>query len=238
MTQVDYEEIWHDTWGDMQKYGPVHRHHRRIFGEMLAHIPQDAIRTVADFGCGEGSNLRYLQSRFPAARLFGFDISQSAMQQAQKIVEANFQILDIQKEIPAQSFDFTLSSDVIEHLEDDVAALTHIRQATRQYTLIATVQGRMREFEKTIGHVRSYGYGELQQKMEQAGFQVIRVVSWGFPFYSPLYRDLFNRVSVAEGASHGRYGWGKRFLCHGLYALFALNRSDRGDIVFVLARPA
>lgn len=222
----------------MQKYGPVHRHHRRIFGEMIAQIPRPEIDTIADFGCGEGSNLRYLKHSFPQAKLFGFDISQAALDQAKKLVDAELRLLDIQKEAPTQRFDFTLSSDVIEHLEDDAAALRHICQATKQYTLIATVQGRMREFEKNIGHVRSYAYGELQQKMESAGFQVLRVVSWGFPFYSPLYRDLFNRVSAAEEASHGRYGWGKRLLCELLYAVFSLNRSDRGDIVFVLARPS
>lgn len=54
MTTVDYEAIWTNVWGDMQRYGPVHRHHRRIFSDMIGKVPREQIATVADFGCGEG----------------------------------------------------------------------------------------------------------------------------------------------------------------------------------------
>jgi SAM-dependent methyltransferase len=232
---VDYEAIWSDVWGDMQKYGPIHRHHRRIFTQMVSDVPKEAILTIADIGCGEGSNLLYLKKIFPQARLFGIDVSRRAIEKAKALVDAEFVVLDAQGDYPLCSFDFVISSDVVEHLEDDMSTLRNIYRITNKYALVASVQGRMREFEKTIGHVRSYAYGELQEKLESIGFQLVKVVEWGFPLYSPLYRDLFNIGSV-EGVSHGKYGFLKRLLCEMLYALFFLNRSDKGDIIFVLVR--
>jgi hypothetical protein len=35
---------------------------------------------------------------------------------------------------------------------------------TKKYFVIATVQGRMRGYEKNIGHVRNYELGELEKK--------------------------------------------------------------------------
>ncbi len=232
---VDYEAIWSDVWGDMQKYGPIHRHHRRIFNQMVADLPKDEVLTVADIGCGEGSNLLYLKHVFPNATLFGIDVSRKAIEKARSLVDAEFVVLDAQGDYPLRNFDFVISSDVIEHLEDDMSALRNIYRITKKYALIASVQGRMREFEKKIGHIRSYEYGELQQKLESVGFTTVRVVEWGFPFYSPIYRELFNIGSVEE-VSHGKYGLVKKLLCQVLYGLFSLNRSDKGDIIFVLVK--
>jgi trans-aconitate methyltransferase len=235
MSTTNYETIWTHVWGDMQRYGPVHRHHRRIFGEMIRSIPRDDVRTVADIGCGEGSNLLYLKNQFPNAQLFGFDVSINAIRKAISLVNANFAVLDIERDAPSQTFDFVISSDVIEHIEDDMAAIEHIYRITNKYALIATVQGRMRSFEKSIGHIRSYDYGEFARKLETVGFKVERVVEWGFPLFSPIYRDLFDVMTV-ENASHGKYGLLKRTLCNLLYLLFSLNRHDRGDVIFVLVR--
>jgi SAM-dependent methyltransferase len=234
MTAVNYEAIWTDVWGDMQRYGPVHRHHRRIFSEMIRQIPREHIRTVADIGCGEGSNLFYLKQEFPRANLYGFDVSINAIKQAKRLLDAEFAVINIEYDYPEKSFDFVISSDVIEHIVDDDTALRNIYKITNKYALIATVQGRMRSFEKSIGHIRSYDYGEFPAKMSSVGFKIEQIVEWGFPFFSPIYRSMFDMVAV-ESASHGHYGMTKRVICQALYALFALNRHNRGDVIFVLA---
>ncbi|MDQ7030149.1 MAG: class I SAM-dependent methyltransferase [Ardenticatenia bacterium] len=233
--QIDYEILWAGIWGDMQRYGPIHRHHRRIFDTMIQQIPSNEIHTVADVGCGEGSNLAYLQHRFPHARLFGFDLSYTALQYAKARVQAHLVVADIQTNCTAQQqFDLVVCSDVLEHIEDDMAAIHTIYTVTRKYALIASVQGDIREFEYRIGHVRSYAYGELQAKLKIAGFHILSVVEWGFPLYSPLYRNLLN-IRLVEHATHGRYGVVRKLLCHVLYAMFFLNMHTKGDIIFVLA---
>jgi SAM-dependent methyltransferase len=233
LSSIDYEAIWQDVWGDMQRFGPFHRHHRRIFGKMIKQIPQVDISTAADIGCGEGSNLLYLQKKFPGARLFGFDISHAAIEKARCRVKAKFSVLDIEKEYPPENFDIIICSDVLEHVNDDASAIKNIYRATKKYALIASVQGRMRKSERSIGHVRNYGYGELKSKLESVGFRTLSVVEWGFPLYSPIYRNLFDSPNI-ERVSHGQYGSTKKFVCNLLYLLFFLNRYDRGDVVFVL----
>ena len=236
MIPVDYEHIWTEVWGDMQRYGPTHRHRRRIFGELLKLIPAGRIHTLADIGCGEGSNLAFFAQKYPQAQLFGFDVSQTALDQAQQILpRATFELLDVTQQRAAQMFDLVTCAEVVEHLEDDVTALKNIYAMTQRYALFSTVQGRFREWEKSIGHVRSYAPGELRSKLETVGFQIVKIIHWGFPFYSPLYRDLFT-VAPVEGVSHGRYGFGKKLACHVLYAVFALNRHDRGDVIFALVK--
>jgi trans-aconitate methyltransferase len=235
MTTVDYESIWQGVWGDMQKYGPVHRHHRRLFVEMFREIPTDEIATIADMGCGEGSNLAFLGTRFPQAKLYGFDISRTAIEAASKYVDAQFGILDFQKDIAPEQFDVVVSSDVVEHLPNDAAAIKNMRRMARRYVLIATVQGRMRKNEASIGHLRNYAPGELQEKMQAAGLRIIKVIQWGFPFYSPIFRDLLALFPASAEFSYGKYGPIQKLTSSMLYALFSLNRSDKGDVIFVLA---
>jgi len=236
MNTFDYEGIWEDVWGDMQKYGPVHRHHRRIFSGLLKNLPQSEIRTIADIGCGEGSNLFFLGTLFPNAKLTGFDISTTALKTARSNTRAEFGILDIQKEVPPRKFDLVFCSDVVEHLEHDTVAISNMARMTNKYALIATVQGRMRKNEQAIGHVRNYEYGELRQKMEAAGFEITKIIEWGYPFYSPLFRDFISFFPASEKISHGQYNFAQKTIAHLLYFLFLLNRSDKGDVIFVLAK--
>jgi SAM-dependent methyltransferase len=234
MNRIDYETVWAEVWGDMQRYGPTHRHRRRIFGELLKLVPADRIQTIADVGCGEGSNLAFFAQKFPQVQLFGFDVSQTALDQARQILpRATFELLDVTQKRAARTFDLVTCAEVVEHLPDDVTALNHIYAMTDRYALFSTVQGRFREWEKSIGHVRSYAPGELQYKLEEVGFKTVKIVQWGFPFYSPLYRDLFS-VGTVEGVSHGRYGLSKKLACQVLYGVFCLNWRNRGDVVFAL----
>lgn len=233
----DYEGIWEGTWGDMQKYGPVHRHHRRIFSDLFNQLPKSEITSIADIGCGEGSNLFFIRSQFPKAELFGFDISNTAIESAKANTDAKFSILNIQKEPPQRKFDLTFCSDVVEHLEDDLAAMRNIKHATNKFAVVATVQGRMRTNEDTIGHVRNYEYGELEDKLKSVGFEILKVVEWGYPFYSPLFRNGLELFPASAKFSYGKYSLRQKIVSHMLYTLFMLNSSKKGDVVFVLAKP-
>jgi hypothetical protein len=93
----------------------------------------------------------------------------------------------------------------------------------------------MRQFEKQVGHVRNYAPGELVKKIELTGFTVLSVVEWGFPFYSPLYRDLLE-LTDSKGTT-GQFGPVRKAISTLIYYLFMLNSSKRGDELFVLATP-
>ena len=99
--------------------------------------------------------------------------------------------------------------------------------------IISTLQGRMRKFEKQVGHVRNYAPGELEEKLKAAGVSIEQVITWGWPFYSPLYRNLLD--ILGNRGTIGNFGPIRKLICHLLYVLFLFNRSTKGDYLFVRA---
>ena len=233
MEKNEYNKIWCAKWGDMQKYGPVHRHHRRIFSLLLKGISYDS---VLDVGCGEGSNLKFIKSldTDKEIKFAGIDISKNAIAQAKKESKNNsFFVMDCQKEKLDKKFALVICSDVVEHLKDDDSAIRNLFEMTEKYCLIATMQGRMRKFEKNIGHFKNYKYGELEEKMKTNGFRIVKKIEWGWPLYSPLYRNLldFGKVETMTG---GKFGILKKTISFILYYIFFINSLSKGDAIFIL----
>jgi SAM-dependent methyltransferase len=230
---VDYDHSWTNRWNDMRKYGPSGRHLRRIIGTIIADLPYSS---VLDVGCGQGSLLETLMPLRPQARYAGVDFSASALDVArQRAPQAEFDRLDVTSDHLNRKFDLVLCTDVVEHIENDQEALRNVAAMTGRYLLVSTLQGRMRPYEKIVGHYRNYAHGELQAKIEATGLKVERVVEWGFPFFSPLYRNLFSVAGVQE-KTEGQYGPIRRLAAMILYTVFLMNSWRRGDYIFVLAR--
>jgi hypothetical protein len=92
----------------------------------------------------------------------------------------------------------------------------------------------MRRFDpEQVGHVRNYAPGELVRKVEQSGLKVLKVVEWGFPFYSPIYRNVLD-LTGSKGTT-GEFGTIRKLVSQLIYILFRLNSAKRGDELFVLA---
>ena len=230
--RFDYDQAWDAKWDDMKKYGPMSRHIRRNIKLLIRSLD---FQTVLDVGCGQGSFLAELRADFPHIKPFGTDISASGVELARRQVpEGQFWVLDATKERLDEKFDLVVCSEVVEHILDDMAVLRNIAHMTGKYLVVSTVQGRMRRFEASeVGHVRNYASGELVQKIQASGFKVRKVVEWGFPFYSPLYRD-FLQLTGSKGTT-GAFGPMRKILSIVIYYLFMLNSSKRGDEIFVLA---
>src|SRR6266545_2238502 len=232
MPTADYNEGWEFKWDDMKKYGPFSCHLRRIIKSMIR--PLD-FKSVLDVGCGQGSFLQELQSDFPNIKPYGIDISSAAIELAQKrIPGGQFRVLDVTDSSLDERCDLVVCSEVLEHIPDDVSALQHLRKITGKYLLVSTPQGRMREFEKQVGHIRNYAPGELVKKIESSCFTVMSVLEWGFPFYSPLYRNFLD-LTGSKGTM-GKFGLFRKLIAQLIYMLFLLNSSRRGDEIFVLAK--
>jgi predicted TPR repeat methyltransferase len=235
MTAFDYDAGWDERWDDMKKYGPMSRHVRRVIRKLIRPL---SFHTVCDVGCGQGSLLLELMSEHPHIKPHGTDISAAAVELARrKVPQGAFDILDLEQQYSGPAFDLVICSEVLEHVEDDVTAIRNLRKMTGGYIVVTTVQGRMRSFEAgEVGHVRNYAYGELERKLEAGGFEVMRSVDWGFPFYSPLYRNALE-LTGSKGTT-GEFGPGRRLVATAMYYLFHLNLPVWGDEIFVLARPA
>jgi SAM-dependent methyltransferase len=231
-TTPDYDTVWREVYGDMQEHGPVHRHLRRLLSNLLEAMEY---RSVLDVGCGGGHNLALLADGRGLERSTGLDISEEALDRARRRGFTETTCLDIERERLDDTWDLVLSSLVLEHLPDDTDALRNMRAMCGRHLLVSTIAGdfeRYRAWDEQMGHVRNYRRGELEAKLEAAGFEVEDAVYWGFPFYSPLARLLQNRMT--SQASHGT---GTRALAEAMYWLYFLNSNRRGDLLIVAARP-
>lgn len=227
----DYDRMWTDVYGDIQRAGPVHKHLRRIVRGLLAEMSYE---TALDVGCGFGGNIPLLRKGAHQVRVDGADISELAIGRARQAHGGEYHRLDIQKERLNGTWDLVHSSLILEHLPDDEAALRNMRAMTGRHFLAATIAGdyeRYRMWDEAVGHVRNYRRGELEGKLERAGFRVTRSIYWGFPFYSPLVRTLQNYSREGIGSFHG----GTYLIAQALYLLYFLNSSQRGDLLVVTA---
>ena len=231
---TSYDQIWSGGWDDMRRYGPMARHSRRLMQDMTRGL---APRSILDVGCGEGSMLAALAEAHPGAALAGVEISENAVALARRgLPGADISALDVATAKLAKTFDLVVCADVVEHIADDQAALHNMAAMTAAggAVVVATLQGRMRRFESDIGHMRNYAKGELAAKMTAAGLTVDKVIAWGFPFYSPLYRDLLE--VIGNRGTMGAFGTGKKLLSQLIYTVFLLNSARRGDYIFVRGR--
>jgi SAM-dependent methyltransferase len=232
MNSPGYDELWRTKWGDMQHYGPVHRHTLESLVRTVADLK---VKSVLDVGCGSGENLAALAGG-GNYELAGVDISKEALALAgSRVPSAKLQQLDVQREILPEKFDLVISIQVVEHIPDDTAAFSNIAKMANRFVLISTMQGRMRPSEPNIGHVRNYSAAELKSKLENAGLEVLDIHGWGFPFYSPLYRSLVEYLP--GGPPEGEVSATGKLAARALYQLYKLNWPGRGDVVTALARP-
>ena len=228
---VDYDILWEDSYGELQEIGPVHRHTARMIVDTIRPL---GIRSILDVGCGNGANLKAIQDELDIRDVVGVDVSDTALSVARRRVQGEFRVLNAVEETLDRTFDLVLSSQVIEHVEDDDAFLANIRRMCGKYAFIGTMQGQMRRSEPKYGHYRNYSRRGLEEKMQRAGFAIEHVIEWGFPFYSPLYRTLIEYVP--DQAMKNSYGARDRFLASVLYQLYRFNTSKRGDILMILGR--
>ncbi len=181
----------------------VRREIRRLFGSME---PDRPIR-VLDAGTGFGQYAWFMARTWPRARVLAVDLKEDYLDNARRFFERTPQaaqvdfafedLTDLKAEGP---FDFILSVDVMEHIEDDRAVFRHFARvlAPGGYVLINTpsdlggsdVQGE--EDAGFIGeHVRDgYNLADLEGKLREAGLEPVRSIYTYGPYGSFAWRLL------------------------------------------------
>lgn len=227
-----YDQAW-DQWDHMKIYGPTARHTRRLIFKLLNGL---SFQTVLDAGCGTGVLLQKIHERFPHVHSTGLEYSPHGLDIAQKRLPASsFHVVDLAGQKLDRQFDLVTCIDVLEHIQDDRSALRNLLDMTAKYLVLSVPLGRLiREEQERMGHVHGYSRRALEKKIQEAGFEIIRVIQWGFPFYN-LHRRLANRMT--REATTGKYSFRKKLISNLIYALFYMNIAPGGERYYVLCRP-
>ncbi|CAG0951098.1 demethylmenaquinone methyltransferase / 2-methoxy-6-polyprenyl-1,4-benzoquinol methylase [Methanosarcinales archaeon] len=223
----DYNEKW-KIWGDMQRYGPSHRHTRRLIRKYIEDLNY---KTVLDVGCGEGSLLQSLNLG-DEYELYGMDISKRALEIAKTRVKAAFEVSDISKQSLGKKFDLVICSEVLEHIIDDMPAIENLHKMSKNIIITVPI-GKMCAEDLQVGHVRRYSREEILNKLKNVGFKIIKEREWGYPFYSPLYRSIIKHTP--EESRSGKFGILRRMMSTVIYYIFMLNVLNKGDRLVILA---
>jgi SAM-dependent methyltransferase len=140
---------------------------------------------VLDAGCGWGVTLAMLERS--GYRVAGLDVSRRTLAQldrenpGRELIEA-----DLSRPLPesVEPFDAVLALDVIEHLDDDRAAVERLGRLVRSDggLVIVSVPARpelFSEFDRIQGHRRRYDPPRLRAAFADTGLVVDRLFWWG-----------------------------------------------------------
>jgi len=227
-----YNQGW-PRWDDMKIYGPSARHTRRFVFSLLRGLE---IISVLDAGCGTGLLLQQILEKYPSAEVTGLEYSAQGLEIAKaRLPKADFNTIDLSEQNLGKKFDLITCIDVLEHIDDDRAALNNLLAMTGKYMILSVPLGPLFKVEtERIGHVHGYSRREVQKKLQEAGFRILKEIQWGFPFYN-LHRRFVNRLP--EQATMGEYSLRKKLSASLLYWLFFLNLSPGGERYYVLCSP-
>jgi SAM-dependent methyltransferase len=160
---------------------------------------------VLDLGCGPGNLLDYLA---PHGATYGSDFSADALRFCAgrgfpRLFRADFLRLPVRSD----SFDLVTCIDVLEHLQDDRRAVAELHRVLRpKGLLVVSVPAFMflwGDHDTLYGHHRRYTTGEVRERLEAAGFRVVKLSYFEPLFVAPLwlfrnFKKLFVREKGLE----------------------------------------
>ncbi len=205
--------------------------------------------TVLDAGCGWGVTLDALERR--GYRAAGLDVSAGALgrldRAGRRLIAA-----DLTQPLPAGhgEFDAVLALDVIEHLDDDRAAVAGLASLVRAGGLIVisvpALQELYSEFDEVQGHRRRYDERGLRRACEGTGLDVRSIAWWGRSFVPLLRWQRRGRRGGTEGPAdiYARYvraprpplSWALGALAHAEVAWTLSGRATIGTSLIAIAR--
>ncbi len=143
---------------------------------------------IFDAGCGFGQYTYFMAKSFPKTNILAVDVKIDYLEDCKYffnksgITNTEFEYADLTKIDFDNRFDFVLSVDVMEHIEDDIGVFKRFHKALRNggRVLINTPSSLggsdadSTDDESFIGeHVRlGYSKEDISAKLEQAGFTV------------------------------------------------------------------
>ena len=173
---------------------------RRLFARVIADLGTKPTDPVLDVGTSAGTNLRMLRDE-GFAQATGLDSSEDAIRWCAEQGLGKVHRGDITKmPFEDQSFSLVLATDVIEHVDDDVAALSEIRRVLRPgCPVLITVPAfpSLWGFQDEVSHhKRRYRMKRLLEAVRAAGLEPERKFHFNFLLFPPIWvaRQVIKRL--------------------------------------------
>ena len=163
-----------------------------------------APRTILEIGCGQGAFGARLASRATYLAVepdpTSFAVAKSRIESTGgQIRNATSDAID-----DASDYDLVCAFEVLEHLEDDAAALKawHELVAPGGHILLSMPawQERFNHWDTMVGHYRRYSPQQCRDVLEAAGFDEVEVVVYGWPL-GYATENVRSRVAAKRGAA-------------------------------------
>ena len=153
---------------------------------------------LLEIGCGNGDLLRLL-SEEADVHLTGSEIYLKGLKYSQaKLPLVDFIQFDASEGVTGECFDVIAAFDVLEHIEDDRAAMANVfEMLSENGRLVLSVPQYMflwSNLDEIVFHKRRYSRREMVRKLTDAGYVIERTTSFVFTLFPlMLVSRLFDR---------------------------------------------
>ena len=154
---------------------------RLIIWSLKTYFP--GLNNFFELGCGTGYVLLCLEKALPELSLYGGEVFVEGLKFAsQRLSRAEVVQMDARRIPFEDEFEVMSAFDVLEHIEEDEVVLKQMHRAVRQGGgIVLTVPQHPFLWSQTddyAHHIRRYTAKELRTKVENAGFEVLKMTSF------------------------------------------------------------
>lgn len=155
------QAIWYNQW-------TVDQFKKSLHGDIL------------EVGCGVGN---FTSQLLNFGEISAIDINEDYLKHTKRLIGSRGQVGfgDIEKGnyfFKNKKFDTVVSLNVLEHIQDDKAALSNLfnllKRGGKLILVVPSQKFLYGEIDKSIGHFRRYEKTELVRKLRSVGFEIIK----------------------------------------------------------------
>ena len=173
----------------------------RFFKSLEGCLADISFENVLEAGCGEGEIISFVNKKYPEVNHFeGFDIGDLVIEEARlRRPDIRFSSKSIYKtEYSNDAFELTICCEVLEHLNDPIAALEELIRITSKYVILSVpnepiwrilnlCRGKyIKNLGNTPGHINHYSKTKFLKLIKNYG-QIMKIES-PFPWTMVLIK--------------------------------------------------